>query len=153
MAYESTPGTIPHRVIQHLKAMAEGSEASTTELAIALGWDDARGLKSWLVPAVEGGALAVRVGGARQSFYRLGDGKDRYQRDGEPQVAHVSATAVHSIFAYADQRDAAPFSTAVSSDGRLILQRHGRVIAELTPDEARVHREFLAKRGEWEMAE
>jgi hypothetical protein len=143
MPYEAQPGTFPYRVIAHLKSLPEGTEVSVTELAVALGWDNARGLKSWLVPAVEGGALAIRIGGARMCFYRLGDGKDQYAKEDDKTVAHVPASAVSSIFAFADQRQAAPFSTMESSDGRLVLQRHGRVIAELTPDEASEHRKFL----------
>jgi hypothetical protein len=152
MTYESQPGTVPHRVIEYLKALPEGSEKSLAEIAVAFGWENARGLKSWLIPAMEGGALAFRYGGQRMTFVRLGDGRDRYAREGDPQVAHVPATAVSSVFAFAEQRNAAPFSTAESSDGRLIIQRHGRVIAELTPEEARAHREFLAKRKTETMA-
>ncbi len=143
MPYEAVKGTLPHRVIEYLRSLGEGAEASTTEIAIALELENARGLRSWLTPAVEGGALAVRVGGARMSFYRIGDGKDLFAREADKTVAHVPASAVSNIFAYAEQRNAAPFSTALSSDGRLILQRHGRVIAELTADEANEHRKFL----------
>jgi hypothetical protein len=146
MPFISQPGTIPHRVIEHLKSLPEGTELSSTEIAVFLGWEDARGLKSWLVPAVEGGALAVRIGGARLSFYRIGDGKDQVAREDDRSITHVQAGATPSIFAYAEQRRAASFSTAEHSDGRLTLQRNGRVIAELTPEETLQHLRFLAER-------
>lgn len=153
MSYESVPGTVPHKVILYLRGMAQGAEISITEAASMLGMESARGLRAWLQPAVNGGALFERRGGARMTFYRLGDGIDRPALSDDPQVTKIGAMAVSSIFAYAEERRAAPFSTAESSDGRIILQRHGRVIAELTPDEAQAHREFLAKRGQWEMQE
>lgn len=150
MPYESIPGTLPHRAIEHLKLLGEGAEIPIVELAAALGVENARGLKSWLMPAVDGGALAFRIGGARMSFWRIGDGKDRFAREPDRTVAHVSARTVSNIFAFADQRDAAPFATLESSDGRIVLQRHGRVVVELTPDEARMHRAFLVKLDEQE---
>jgi hypothetical protein len=153
MPYESQPGTIPHRVIEHLRSLPEGTELSLTDAALAMGWENARGLKSWLVPAVEGGALAFRIGGARMTFVRLGDGKNLYEREDDKTVAHIPATAVSSIFAFAEQRKAAPFSTAEHSDGRLTIQRNGRVIAELTPEEALQHMKFLARRVAFKKAE
>jgi hypothetical protein len=153
MAYETQPGTATHRVVEYLREFPEGFEMSCTEVAAFLEWPNARGLRSTLKPAVRAGVLAVRTAGPRFSWYSIGDGKPMTVEEEEPTIVRVSASAANSVFAYAQQRDAAPFSTAVSSDGRLIIQRNGRVIAELTPDEARTHQEFLARRGQWEMAE
>lgn len=153
MSYETQPGTATHKVVEHLKEFPGGFEMSCTEVAAFLEWPNARGLRSTLKPAVRAGVLAVRTAGPRFSWYSIGDGKPQAEEEEAPDVVRVSATAANSVFAYAEQRDAAPFSTAESSDGRLIIQRHGRVIAELTPDEARAHREFLARRGQLEMAD
>ena len=153
MAYETQPGTKPHIIVEHLRALGPGMEISCQQAAIVAGMDDASGLSSILKPAVLAGVLSVRRASARHSWYSLGDGVEHQDDEDDPQVRRISADAAPSIFAYAEQRNAAEFSTAVSSDGRLILQRKGRVIAELTPHEAEIHREFLAKRQEWEMQE
>lgn len=54
------------------------------------------------------------------------------------EVVKVSAMASPSIFAYADQRGAAPFSCALSTDGRMAIQRHGRLLLELTNSERQI---------------
>jgi hypothetical protein len=153
MPYESQPGTIPHRVILHLKALPRGQEMSITQIAIdVLGWENARGLKGWLDPAVQGGALIMRLAGARQSFYRIGDGKPlpRAEKDHDPYtVTRVQASAVNSIFAFAKQRHAAPFSAALCSDGRMLLERNGVVISELTAEESTLLQQFLARSQEF----
>jgi len=153
MTYESQPGTIPHRLILHLQSLPEGTELSAAESAKVLELESARGLRKACEPAVRHGALSIRIAGPRLSWYRLGDGAMQSEQEDGPFVTRVDATAVPSVFAYAAQRQAAPFSTAVSSDGRLILQRHGRVIAELTPEESRAHTDFLQRRGAWEMVD
>ena len=153
MAYELQPGTIPHAIVEHLRGLGPGVEISCKQAAVVAGRDDASGLRSVLKQAITAGLIAVRVVSPRYSWYRLGDGIEIVDETDDTDIRRVSAMAAPSIFAFAEQRGAADFSTALSSDGRLILQRKGRVIAELTPEEARVHRDFMAKRQMWETAE
>ena len=106
-------------------------ELNTTALAAGLGLS-AKRLAQHLAPAVRAGILSRRLE-AGFAFYRLGPNSDLSEG---PKVTHavvkVSAMATPSIFAFADQRGAAPFSAALSTDGRLLVERHGRVLLELT---------------------
>jgi hypothetical protein len=93
--------------------------------------------------------LARRVDGGF-AFWRLGPNSDKDQAPpvghDEKTVVRVSALAAPSVFAYADQRKAAPFSVALHTDGRISLERHGRLLLELTNDE-RIHLVNAAARG------
>jgi hypothetical protein len=154
MAYKPKPNTEQHLILEHLRALGPGVEISCQQAAAVAGRPNASGLRSALREAIAAGFITVRQTSARYSWYRLGDGKPlQPDDDSDSDVRRLSAAAVPSIFAYAQQRNAAAFSTLESSDGRLVLQRDGRVIAELTPKEAEIHREFLRVRGRWEMAE
>jgi hypothetical protein len=62
---------------------------------------------------------------------------------GTQRVVRVSAISTNSIFAYADQRKAAPFSAAAHTDGRAHVERHGRLIAEFAPDEVTILKKAL----------
>lgn len=120
--------TVAHEAVQHLRTHGE---LNTTALAAGLG-RSAKRLAQHLAPAVRAGILSRRLE-AGFAFYRLGPNSDLSEG---PKVTHavvkVSAMATPSIFAFADQRGAAPFSAALSTDGRLLVERHGRVLLELT---------------------
>ena len=120
--------TVAHEAVQHLRAHGE---LNTTALAAGLG-RSAKRLAQHLAPAVRAGILSRRLE-AGFAFYRLGPNSDLSEG---PKITHavvkVSAMAAPSIFAYADQRGAAPFSVSLSTDGRATLERHGRVLLELT---------------------
>lgn len=121
-------GTVAHEAVQHLRTHGE---LNTTALAIGIKRSSKR-LAQQLAPAVAAGILSRRLE-AGFAFYRLGPNSDLSE---PPKVTHavvkVSAMATPSIFAFADQRGAAPFSAALSTDGRLLVERHGRVLLELT---------------------
>lgn len=123
-----TTGTVAIEAVAHLRAHGE---LNTTALAAGLG-RSAKRLAQHLAPAVRAGILSRRLE-AGFAFYRLGPNSDLSEG---PKVMHavvkVSAMATPSIFAFADQRGAAPFSAALSTDGRLLVERHGRVLLELT---------------------
>jgi hypothetical protein len=131
---EAAPGTIAHEAIQFLRRSTDGEEVSTTALANGIGRAGKR-LAQHLSPALHAGLLARRVD-AGFAFWRLGPKADVAQAPviaaDEKIVVKVSALAAPSIFAYADQRNAAPFSAALSTDGRLLVERHGRLLMELT---------------------
>lgn len=120
--------TVSHEAVQYLRTHGE---LNTTALAAGLGRPSKR-LAQYLAPAVAAGILSRRLE-AGFAFYRLGPNSDLSE---PPKVTHevvkVSAMATPSIFAFADQRGAAPFSAALSTDGRLVVERHGRVLLELT---------------------
>ena len=138
------PGTIAHRAIAHLRAFPQGTELSTSAIAHELGHPVSY-FGKYLAAAAAAGLLSFRKE-AGFSFWRLGPNIDRTQAPTRPskfeeeasRVRDVSALAVPSVFAYAEQRSAAPFSVSLSTDGRLIAERHGRVIAEFTDVERRV---------------
>lgn len=141
----ATPGTVAHEAIQFLRT--QDSEVSTTALANGIGRAVKR-LSQHLAPAVKAGLLTRRVDSGF-AFWRLGSNADRTQPLAPPtpdeldrqRVVKVSALAAPSVFAYADQRRAAPFSVALSTDGRLSVERHGRLLLELNSSE----REHLVK--------
>ncbi len=135
------PGTIAHEALQFLRA--SGGEVGTLALATGIG-RSAKHLAQHLAPAVRAGMLTRRVNGGF-AFWRLGPNSDAEQAPvvgpDEKIVVKVSALASPSVFAYADQRNAAPFSVALHTDGRLSIERHGRLLLELTNTE----REHLVK--------
>ncbi len=130
-----TPGTVAHEAIEFLRS--SGGEVAHVALAMGIG-RPAKLLAQQLSPAVKAGLLARRVE-AGFAFWRLGPNLDKEQAPDigldEKTVVKVSALAAPSIFAYADQRQAAPFSVAMHTDGRLSIERHGRLLMELTSDE------------------
>jgi len=136
---EAAPGTVAHEAMAFLRRT--GGESSTTALANGIG-RSAKRLAQHLSPALRAGLLARRVDGGF-AFWRLGPNADQMQPPVEPtpdeqdrqRIINVSALAAPSIFAYADQRAAAPFSVAISTDGRMAIERHGRLLLELTAAE------------------
>lgn len=142
----AAPGSIAHEAIQFLRKQ-EG-EISTTALANGLGRAVKR-LSQHLAPAERAGLLKRRVDNGF-AFWRLGPNADATQAPevaaDEKTVVKVSALAAPSVFAYADQRKAAPFSVALHTDGRMAIERHGRLLLELTNSE-RVHLVNAAMQG------
>jgi hypothetical protein len=140
------PGTIAHEALQFLRASS--GEVGTLALATGIG-RSAKHLPQHLAPAMRAGILARRVEGGF-SFWRLGPNSDKEQAPtigpDEKIVVKVSALAAPSVFAYADQRNAAPFSVGLHSDGRMSIERHGRLLLELTASE-RIQLVNAAARG------
>lgn len=142
-SYRPMPGSVPDRAIAHMKNFAPGTEKSSSELAVAIS-TTTMGLGQSLAPAVRAGLLDRRMG-ATSAFWRLGDvnygplaGGQAALRDPDQSVVQSSINAYPSIFAYAESRAAAPFSVALSTDGRLTIERYGRTICELTNGERQV---------------
>jgi hypothetical protein len=137
MTYELQPGTVPHAAVSHLATLPSGTELPERELADAIAQQH-NGIHRYLNPAARAGYLCSRRT-ETATMWSLGPRMDPSQ-DQKPVtlvgdamlVRHVNAQAAASIFAYAKQRHAAPFSCALSTDGRLTVERHGRVIVEFT---------------------
>lgn len=139
---DTSPGSVIHEAIQFLRS-SDLQEVTTAMLSAGLG-RPAKHLAQQLAPALQAGLLARRVDGGF-AFWRLGPNIDREaapvltQYDIENQrVVKVSALAAPSIFAYADQRQAAPFAVSLYTDGRMSLERHGRLLVELTGAERQI---------------
>lgn len=145
--YTPTPGTVSFKVIEHLQTLAPGSEITNRGICDVMGVP-VNGTTTLLEPAVRAGYLTKRLSDktAMQQgrlHWRLGPQSKGYlpPPDSIPsgpdaqQVMQVSANAAASIFAYAQQRQAAPFSAALSTDGRLSIERHGRLLLELNNEE------------------
>lgn len=137
-------GTIPRRCIEHLQTLPPGSELPTAALADHCGQPTA-GFSKYLRLSAGAGLLASRREG-HTLMWRLGTQfAHRHDMklptngfvDPERTVKRVPAQAAPSIFAYAASIGAAPFSVSVSTDGRLRIERYGRLIAELTDTERR----------------
>jgi hypothetical protein len=136
---EALPGSVAHEAIQFLRC-TDLVNVSTTMLAKGIGRQVKR-LHQQLAPAVHAGLLSRTVDGGF-AFWKLGSKLDSDVPPAETpdeqsiqRVVKVSANATPSIFAYADQRAAAPFAVALFTDGRMALERHGRLLAELTNSE------------------
>jgi hypothetical protein len=126
------PGTVAHEAVQYLRTH---HEATTAALALGLG-RSAKRLAQHLAPAVRAGILSRRIE-AGFAFWRLGANADDRLAPAVtgPEITRVSALSAPSVFAYADQRGAAAFSASLSTDGRLVVERFGRVLMELTNTE------------------
>lgn len=131
----AAPGSVAHEAIQFLRK--HESEISTTQLAHGIGRAVKR-MAQHLAPAQRAGLLKRRVENGF-AFWSLGPNADAMQAPqvgpDEKTVVKVSAMAAPSVFAYADQRKAAPFSVSLSTDGRMSVERHGRLLLELTDSE------------------
>lgn len=140
------PGSVAHRVIQFLRDCEH--DVTTTELSASIGYAGNR-LAHKLNPAMRAGLLCRRIENGF-AFWTLGPKADLEVPppvgDGEQTIVKVSALAAPSVFAYADQRKAAPFSVALHTDGRLAIERHGRLLLELTNSE-RIHLVNAAMQG------
>lgn len=72
MSYKPTPGTIPHRVIEHLKTLPPGTELSTAVLADFVGQPKSS-MASCLSLPRDHGALKSRKHPAGYMMWSLGD--------------------------------------------------------------------------------
>jgi hypothetical protein len=139
--FDLKPGSVVHAAIAFLRT--HGSEVPITTLGRALGGRDPKRLAQSLAPARKAGLLVRRLNSEGFALWSLGkdpdESTDRAAEEGRPgderQVVRVSAASAPSIFAYADQRGAAPFACSTYTDGRMAIERHGRLLLELTPDE------------------
>lgn len=144
MSDTANPGTLTHAALAFLRRQADG-EITSTNLARGIG-RSAKHLRDNLDSAIREGLLSHRVSDGC-SWWSLGPNADTEQHPVSPEdlthqrVIQVSAAAVSSVFAYAAQRSAPPFSVSLSTDGRMSIERHGRVLAELTNNE----RDLLVK--------
>lgn len=139
--YQPLQGSVAATAIAHLKTLEQGFELSTHALAQAIG-QVGDNFGQYLSAATRADMLRRRMerGIAFWSLGRNSDGDmpapEGSTADQEGQrVVSVSALAVPSVFAYANERGAAPFSVALSTDGRLTVERYGRVIVEFTDEE------------------
>lgn len=131
---KTEPGTIAHKAVEYLRAQPSGTELSSYALADAIGvkW---RHFGSYLHTAVCAHMLSKRVD--LGVAYWSAPATSAIRTQVPPSAANtLSALAVPSVFAYADSIDAAPFSCALSTDGRMRIERHGRLVLMLSRDEA-----------------
>lgn len=141
-------GTWAHKAITHLRGVGSEVRMTTAELCQAIGYTSrsaASHLPQFLLEPVRRGLLyrrrvpgAATVWGLGYLFDSDAPEPSGPNEEGE-RVAQrtLPAAAVNSIFALADERRAAPFSVSLSSDGRLSIERYGRVLVELTDNERR----------------
>jgi len=136
----AAPGTVGYEALQFLRDNAQHHSITTSALASGIGRPVKR-LIEQLHDAVDAAIIERQVGVGGAWIWSVGPNADFAQSSGPGEdvqkVVKVSAMAAPSIFAYADQRGAAAFSTALSDDGRLSIERYGRIICELTDTERR----------------
>lgn len=109
-------------------ALAEMSGHSAKDLARRL----VSGLKNgWLERFEMSGTHYWRIGSVSVDLHA----DIREQEEAEADARLQSANMHPSVFAYAADRGAAPFSCNLGTDGRLKIERYGRLIAELTNGE------------------
>lgn len=156
-SYMPQPGTVAALTIAHLQSIEPGAEISNREICDALG-RQIDGLAALLAPAVSACYLKKRMvnqfgvrphllwslGSESAGFTPPEDTKREAARHPRT-VIQTSAMLAPSIFAFATQRCAAPFSVALATDGRLTIQRHGTTVLELTDSERKVVIEAAAK--------
>jgi len=144
MSYTPQPGTLAYRVIRHFQALPEDAQIAAVVLAEQMNTNP-HGIRLQLLKAVEDGFLCARYGvhnGRRAVYYSEGEVRlpaNSASEDGDmmPSQRAVAAATLPAFFAFHPQREAAAFSLALTSDGRLIFQRAGRTVLELTTNETR----------------
>lgn len=152
MSYTPQPGTLAFRVVRYFEDLPEGTEMASTLLSDAMETNP-HGIRLQLSKAVESGFLAVRYGthNSRQALiYSRGPEKMEVpdvseEGDLKPHQRTVPMTSVPAHFAFAPQRDAGPFSVALTSDGRIVLERCGRIVCELNRFEAQIMVDWIDK--------
>jgi len=133
---QNTPGSVMHAAIAWVRS--QGREVTTAEIAAVVNRSGRR-LTQHLHPAVRAGLLERRLDDGF-AFWSIGKGvaleprvsKEEGDAGDAQRVLRVSAAAVPSVFAYAEQRGAAPFACSVYTDGRMAIERNGRLLLELT---------------------
>lgn len=131
------PGTVAHEALQFLRESTH-TRVTTSMLGAGIGRAPRR-LPFQLQDALQAGIVSRVEDEFDGWIWSVGPHADVSQSvapDEEArEVVRVSAMAMPSIFAFADSRKAATFSTSLSDDGRLRIERYGRLICELTPSE------------------
>lgn len=136
------PGTIAYKVVMYLRLQPQFTELASSVLAEAIG-QSANGFGQYLAACERRGVLRKRLSN-NIALWSLGDNHGLVPEPGErgqpglEATMEVDAAAATSIFAYARSRGAAPFSCALHTDGRLAIERHGRLVLELTADERQI---------------
>jgi hypothetical protein len=144
--YVPQPGTIPHRVISHLKTMPPGTELSSAVLADAI--SQPRGIiASCLNAPRKHGALSSRMKNGLM-VWRLGNGVPEpmppdYEPD-EPLVTKSAGKPNPAPQPSAWRADQAAATFGIYSDGTFCVQR-GTEAIWLDPMETKKLAEFIAK--------
>ena len=156
MTYTTTPGTIPHRVVEHLKAQPSGTSISTCELADALGVEK-YGITTTLQTAVRAGVLKSqsKPGDKRLLYWSLGDGvaqppsADPDDNDDWPPakplvgIPKVASSPFQTV--PLEPSELAPFRVGEFSDGSMVIETVSGTL-KLVPEHARQLRDFVARR-------
>lgn len=152
-------GEVGRIVFAYLSEKGHDYEATTRELA-GMTETPTTGFGQYLANHIQAGVLQSRTNERGHIMWRLGPNArtaaqalalakmrpppppprslPRSEPEDMPQrVTRVDANAMPSVFAYAASRGAAAFSVAMSTDGRLLIERRGRVVCELTDEERR----------------
>lgn len=125
-------GVVARMVVAYLRTKPPGHLATNGELAEACG-RPASGLGQHLDSAVRAQILVKTVlNHGRTVLWSLGPNAVALAA---VKVPNAHASAIPSVFAYAASMVAAPFSTSLSTDGRLRIERKGVLVAELSNDE------------------
>lgn len=144
-AYTPQPGTIPHKVITHLRTLPAGTELTTAVLAESIAFDTSMNLFSYLRAAVDGGALKTsKKNGERWVWWSLGDGKpvtppsiDDGESNDDDQAARKppsKITAANSVFAlpFSNGAPLKPARNGKGDDIDVVRRKHNGVI-EMEP--------------------
>ena len=138
------PGTISFEVLAYLRE--EDCEQSTSNIAIHIGRDSQLVMEHLNNSRRLG--VFIRRKADKDFFWSIApEFKAVDAPDANPQMQrNVDVSLTPSIFAYAAQRMAAPFSVATSSDGRVLIERRGRLVLEINATEAEIMASHIAKK-------
>ncbi len=126
MTYQTTPGTIPHRVVEHLRTLPPGTQLTAGQLGDALDVDPSLLRKCLLVPVMRGMIATVQSpADKRRLLYSLGYGVTGKLADAPSKPAGVApsvfavppASAPEAKADHTDDSAKMPFgATEVTSD-------------------------------------
>jgi hypothetical protein len=105
MPYEALPGTIPHRAVEHLKTLDEGSELSTVDFAAAL--------------EVEPHAFVQCMGAPRK--HRVVNVRRSDSRGRALLWSLGTGQPVATLDDEVDESEDTPFNAALWADGELVI--------------------------------
>lgn len=172
MTYQTQPGTLPHRVVQHLNSLPPGTVMTTVELCEALDAEPA-GFSTSMANCVRMGVLKryITPSNRRLLAWSLGDGVPPPE-DAEPELAPIApprrqlANVVNTLVVQPPKTDkpiaprhyrgrpaktdagtaaATDFRAALWTDGTLQIWR-GEDLVLLTAREAAQLRQLLGAR-------
>lgn len=146
----AAPGTVAYAAVEYLKRHPMGTELSTAELCSSIG-QHSSGFAQNLGPSVRARMLRRRKFGhlvmwSLGSAFDLSGLPEEFEPSDEDGPApgrgahqlRLSALAAPSVFALGEMATAPPFSVSLSTDGRMVIERKGRVIVVLSNEERRV---------------